>query len=202
VNEHQKRLTSEHILEFTPKQLLGFWSRVNKNGRITTHNGDIGCCWDWVFQAKRYGSFYVNGKMEQSNRVSWMIHFGEIPEGLDVCHKCDNGLCVNPDHIFLGTHTVNMRDMMKKERRKSSKGIPKSNTEQFRRGENHPWFLKPEIIPRGENQGNAKLTDEKVLKIRTIYAAGEATQCGLAASFGVHQGTISGIVLRKPWTHI
>ena len=78
-------------------------------------------CWIWTATSdKRYGSFYTGDpdqpKMERAHRVSYKLYKGNIPEGILVCHECDVTLCVNPDHLFLGTHTDNMRDMANKGR--------------------------------------------------------------------------------------
>lgn len=79
----------------------------------------VGECWLWT-GAKRgksgYGAMKYNGKVVATHRVSWMIHNGEIPDGLNVCHKCDVRLCVNPDHLFLGTQSDNMMDCSNKGR--------------------------------------------------------------------------------------
>ena len=76
-------------------------------------------CWEWS-AAKRgksgYGAFKVDGKVVDAHRISYKIHFGEVPNGLCVCHKCDNRMCVRPDHLFLGTHSDNMKDCYKKGR--------------------------------------------------------------------------------------
>lgn len=73
-------------------------------------------CWEWdkYLDKRGYGRFTYHGKTIRSHRMSWIIYRGPIQNELHVLHKCDRPICVNPDHLFLGTHTDNMRDAAKK----------------------------------------------------------------------------------------
>lgn len=84
----------------TPDQEQRFWSKVNKAD-----------CWIWIgaTNSKGYGSFGLDGKTTSTHRISYMIHKGDIPGGMVVCHTCNNPPCVNPDHLYLGTAYDNMR---------------------------------------------------------------------------------------------
>lgn len=128
-------------------------------------------CWEWLGakNSDGYGNFYYQGKYEKAHRAAWIIYFGEIPNGLCVCHHCDNPSCVNPKHLFLGTHADNMRDMTQKGRLV----IPKK---------------------RGEFCGATKLKDKEVKEIRRLYALGIRPQSLLAKMFNVSQTQISRIV--------
>lgn len=88
-----------------------FWSKVNRR--------DSHGCWYWTASrnAKGYGQLmYRDGIPRHAHRISWELHNGYIPEGIWVLHRCDVPHCVNPSHLFLGTQTDNMRDMVAKKR--------------------------------------------------------------------------------------
>lgn len=100
------------------KYIDRFWSRVSKSP-----NPDG--CWEWIgslvsrVDSRCYGRMFVAGRHILSHRLSWVIHFGDIPEGEVVCHNCpggDNPRCIRPEHLFLGTQAVNMHDCNKKGR--------------------------------------------------------------------------------------
>ena len=86
-----------------------FWKKVNKKAGNS--------CWEWTAcKAGGYGQIYVRGKLVYAHRLSWVWANGKIPKGLFVLHKCDNRVCVNPDHLFLGTNKDNMQDCVRKGR--------------------------------------------------------------------------------------
>jgi hypothetical protein len=103
-------------MEFTKEEVRRFESKISK--------GDS--CWEWIGTkfSTGYGMFCVSRKRESgtrrtysSHRVSWSIHSGkEIPKGLWICHTCDNRICVNPNHLYLGTPRQNNLDTINRGR--------------------------------------------------------------------------------------
>jgi HNH endonuclease len=106
-----------------------------------------------------------------AHRISWQAANGKIPDGMIICHKCDTPSCVNPGHLFIGTDADNVADMLRKGR------------------------ARP---PRGEANGNSKLTAAKVLCIRTRASSGEA-HWRIAADYGVSRALVSCVVRRDIW---
>ncbi len=144
---------------------------------LATRKGANGCIeWQRQRQNKGYGVFCSNGKPGLAHRWAYEAFRGPIPKGLSCCHTCDNPACVNPFHLWLGTHQENMKDSARKGR------MSKAGT----------W---------GETNGSAKLTDEGVRQVRTRHAAGESMR-SIARSFGVRLWTIQSIVRGQTWRHV
>ena len=102
--------------------------------------------------------------------------------------KCDNRLCLNPDHLFLGTHVENMKDMVAKQRASS--------------GDNHFSKVSPERLNHGESHHWSKLTQDQVDSIRDEYDAGGTSYAILANKYGSGRTTIANIINYRTWKEI
>lgn len=102
-------------MNITDKTISNFWKKVEIS-KDNFYNDTP--CWEWTGGTKMgAGAFRIDGKTYYAYRISWILKNKKIPRGLCVLHKCDNRLCVNPDHLFLGTQKDNLLDMIRKGRR-------------------------------------------------------------------------------------
>lgn len=159
--------------------------------RFMSHVKKGSGCWMWMGGcARRYGKIWWGGRLESAHRVSFTIHIGPIPDGLNVLHKCDVRGCVNPEHLFLGTQSDNLRDMVQKGRNF------------FLAGDDHPFRRDVTLVARGERASKSKLTEKQVLDIRKLSSSGAATRSQLSQMFGVTPRSICDVLNRKSWTHV
>jgi hypothetical protein len=123
-----------------------------------------------------YGLISRGGRMVLAHRVAYELKHGPIPDGMKVCHSCDNPPCCNDEHLFLGTQADNMAD-------RDAKGRGK-----------FPGL-------KGEDHGRSKLTEEDVLKIRKLLAKGDSV-ARISQAFAVRGATIYRIQSKESWSHI
>jgi hypothetical protein len=154
-------------------------------------------CWLWMGAATSggYGSMTLGASSILAHRLSWLLYVGgPIPDGLWVLHRCDNRICVNPQHLFLGTPRDNTQDMLRKGRQNIAALAHKNR----RRGDNHPSRYMRERLKRGAEHHSAKVTEDDVRTIRGSAASGVE----MARRFGVTPVTISRIRRRLIWSHV
>jgi predicted XRE-type DNA-binding protein len=158
---------SEGVID---KSLLRrFWSKIDKSCKSG--------CWEWTAHfSGGYGRLRIfrdgSWRYANANRLSWEIHYSEIPDGLFVCHKCDNMKCVNPEHLFIGSQLDNMKDCSNKGRQ-----------------------------AKGSDFKRSAITEEDVRTILAMEKQG-FTQQQIADKFNVSRPNIHYIVSRKTWKHV
>lgn len=167
-----------------PRELLAdkFWRKVVKGKTVDD-------CWKWNASKFRsgygqitHGELVGERKNLKSHRVSYELHFGKIPDGMAVCHTCDNPECSNPKHLFIGSFKDNAHDMIRKGRRYDTSG---------------------------ENNGQAKITAKIAAKIRSDYSKNDPesgrhvrkkySQAALGRKYGLSQTVIGDIIRGKTW---
>lgn len=146
-----------------------FWEKVEIRGADE--------CWRWSagVSSSGYGMIHCPDRYYQigAHVCSWELSHGcQPPADMMVCHRCDNRLCVNPRHLFLGTHADNMADMVNKGRQNI-----------------------------GVQNPCAKLTEADVRTIRSLASRG-VTQSQIGIMFGIDQSTVSNVNTRKTWSHV
>lgn len=172
------------VNQFSAQDIVRFWRSI-----IISPEPDG--CWLWALVPSKagYGMFVCGRKWKMlSHRAAWLLATGEDPGRSFVCHRCDNPRCVNPNHLFLGTHTDNMRDMI-------AKGRNRNDIRWAWKKRRDPAVFCGEWIP------TSKLTASDVVEIRRRWAAGE-TQTALGREFGVTQAQISNVVRANHWKHL
>jgi len=148
-----------------------FWSKVDKSAGPDS-------CWLWTRSCATnngYGRFWIGDKHMIASRFVYELVHGPIPAGMEVCHHCDTPACVNPKHLFLGTHLDNMRDASAKHRIK------------YAYGTDHPC---------------SKLTNVQARHIRQEHAETGAPYHVLAKRYRVSETTIGRVLRNESWTHV
>lgn len=152
------------VMSLHEKVAKRFYSRVIKTDS----------CWIWkgTIGTDGYGSLYdENSRQEKAHRISYRLNKGEIPKGLCVMHKCDNKLCVNPEHLSLGTRKENNLDRVKKGRTKDGMDLPRT-----------------------------KLSDTDIYSIFSLFFNHKTPQKLIAKYFDIDQGHISTILGKRRQT--
>lgn len=154
---------------------LSIEERLYSKIKINTYSG----CWEWMGTTRNgYGRITVGSRTdgsrrtEAAHRLSYILKYGEIPEGMEVCHRCDNRKCINPDHLFLGTRQDNINDREKKGRN---------------------------ITFSGESNPMSKLTQKDVIRLRQRKARENISYEKLAKEYGVNKRTVIDAIKGKNW---
>ncbi len=145
---------------------------------LMLHTEKQGDCLVWLKYRvpTGYGQLKTENGVELAHRVSYRLHYGKIYRDLHILHHCDNPPCINPDHLWAGTNSDNIRDRV-------SKGRP-----------GNPG--RPGTGP------STKLTVKRVLQIRRLWSTGKVTQQSIAEIFGIARSNVSMIIRRATWPHI
>lgn len=214
---------SQSIMFFA-SDIERFWAHVDRSGD----------CWLWrgVNPLTSYGTMRIGGRTIGVHRISYELHNGPIPDDKPfVCHTCDTPGCVNPAHLFAGTHEDNMKDKTAKGRQAKGETLGALIAQNTPRGDAHPARLHPELMARGDRHGSrihiekrprgdghysrlhperlargesvatAKLTWAIVGEIRQRAANGE-TGTALARCYGVAPCTVLRILRGETWKEV
>ncbi|MFW6121409.1 MAG: HNH endonuclease signature motif containing protein [Petrotogales bacterium] len=174
--QRYKKNGDPNIVNWQPLKGNTLEEKLRFNFRINP----ISHCWEWQGSLNRqnYGGIAVgNGKTKLVHRLAYELWIGEIPEGLFVCHYCDNPRCINPAHLFLGTNNDNIKDKIVKGRAYTG---------------NH----------KGEKNVQSKLKDWQVYEIKKLLTFSNMSLREIGKLFNVSYGIIWEIKRNNRWVHI
>lgn len=149
------------------------WTVSDLLGRLSGTE-DVNRCWEWSgYSVHGYGSTSHDGKRITTHRLSWMLHFGDIPESKWVLHKCDNPACCNPHHLFLGNHQDNVDDKVAKGRQ-----------------------------VRGSRAARSKLSEQQALSVIRMLKSESKSDAEIGRIYGVSPCSIRQIRIGASWKHL
>lgn len=158
-------------------------------------------CWLWVGSGLRYGTVYWEGRIQRAHRVVFQLCGHELPPGMELMHSCDNGFCVNPAHLSVGTHQDNMNDMVRKGRARA----PTGDAHWTRHDKERARQIGRKNILATHASGfantNAKVTPEVIAAVRQTHRCDpNLTLTELGAPHGIGRETARKIVKGiAPW---
>lgn len=167
-----------NLSALSDNQIAHLSDRIINNSTLDEDTG----CWNWnrhINKKNGYGQMWMGRTVDggyiwrNAHRVSYLVHKGEVPEGMEVAHKCHNPNCCNPNHLVAATHYDNIQMSVEAGR-----------------------------IVKGTNKPNAKLNDGTVRAIKASAGIEGITLASLARIFDVNLTTIRGVVTGTTWTHV
>lgn len=171
-----------------------FWEKVDKNCSNIFYNDER--CWEWIggLNERGYGNFWIgnnekNKMMGKAHRFSWEINVGIIPKDKHVLHHCDNRSCVNPKHLWLGTHEENMLD--KKTKKRTVGSVDYKRYEIVKRTSDK--YLKHKL---------KNFSSSEILEIRRLCSEKTISRKQIAEKYGVNVNAIHKIAARKTYRFV
>jgi hypothetical protein len=167
---------------------------------VLNRHAIIDGCWEWTGKVGKngYGTLVHAEKGKRNHllahRVMYEIFIGPIPNGKFVCHTCDNRKCINPDHLWVGTHSENMKDAANKGR---IPAIGRKHTEETKK----KFKLRSRPQKKGESSWLSKLKEYDVLRIREMLSKG-IKQKYIMNEYGISRSCLYMISVRETWFHI
>lgn len=155
---------------------MGGWNRLTIEQALDSYEVDASTgCWNWTRGKTScgYGHYAVSGRQGRAHRLFYEHLVGEIPSRMHVCHRCDNPLCVNPEHLFVGSSAANTADKVSKGRQARGAELPQS-----------------------------RFSELQVRAVRELHATSGWTFGELAVVFAVTRPAIAAIVHRRTWRHV
>jgi Mor family transcriptional regulator len=184
----------------TEKQINRFWAKVYLKANKYL-------CWVWNGRKDDcgYGRFTIRHDVFSAHRIAYnLINEVDLTD-LHVLHTCDNPTCCNPNHLFTGNHTINMRDRERKGRANHPSGDKhgtKTQPQSLATGERNGHFTHPEATLKGSNKPNSKFTEDQIIEVRKLCNDKSVSYAFISKKYNVSIPTIEYIVKGKTWKHV